>query len=429
MNIYVGIMFITFLVLLLSGLPIFAAIGLSSVTYLVISHDVPLMLIPQKIFVTVNAYSLLAIPLFMLAGELMNSGGITRSILNFCSRIVGHIRGGLAHVSILTCMIFAGMCGSCTAAAASVGSMMLPALRADGYEDDYSASVIASAAVLGPVIPPSIIMVIYASISGDSVAKLFLGGIIPGIIIGILLMVMAYIVAARRGYSAKNQHMAPPAEIAKAFLHSLPALMLPVIIIVGIMSGVFTATEAGAVAVLYAAILGVVTHELHLKDIKPIMMKAARSTTNVLLLMATGATLGWILTKNQVPQNMTKALLDITQQPILLMIIIITFILFLGCFLTDATIVPIVTPLVLPVVRSIGYDPIAFGVILCTISVVGNLTPPVGGLLFVVSGIGDIPVGKIAKTVLPFLGVIVGVLVLCSIFPGIISFIPNVLLG
>ncbi|MBO7709385.1 MAG: TRAP transporter large permease [Lachnospiraceae bacterium] len=428
MNTALIIMFITFLVLLLSGLPIFCAIGLSSVTYLVVSQDVPLMLIPQKIFVTVNSYSLLAIPLFMLAGELMNSGGITRNILNFCSKIIGHIRGGLAHVSILTCMIFAGMCGSCTAAAASVGSMMIPALREDGYDDDYSASVIASAAVLGPVIPPSIIMVIYASISGDSVAKLFLGGIIPGIIIGLLLMVVAYFLAVKRGYTAKNAHIAPFKEILSALLHSLPALMLPIIIIVGILSGIFTATEAGSVAVLYAAILGIATKELRFKDIKPIMMKAARSTTNVLLLMATGATLGWILTKNQVPQKMTMALLGITRQPVLLMVIIIAFVLFLGCFLTDATIVPILTPLVLPVVRSIGYDPIAFGVILCTISVVGNLTPPVGGLLFVVSGIGDIPVGKIARTVLPFLGVIVGVLILCSIFPSIISFIPNHLL-
>lgn len=428
MTLALVLMFVVFLVLLLSGLPIFSAIGLSSVTYLVVSQDVPLMLIPQKIFVTVDSYSLLAIPLFMLAGELMNSGGITRSILNFCSKLVGHIRGGLAHVSILTCMIFAGMCGSCTAAAASVGSMMLPAMREDGYDDDYSASIIASAAVLGPVIPPSIIMVIYASISGDSVAKLFMGGIIPGIIIGILLMVTASLVAKKRGYTTKSEHMAPIGEIANAFLHSLPALMLPIVIIVGIMTGVFTATEAGSVAVLYATLLGVITRELKLKAIKPIMLKAAKSTTNVLLLMATGATLGWILTKNQVPQRMTMALLSITEQPVLLMVIIIAFVLFLGCFLTDATIVPIITPLVLPVVRSIGYDPIAFGVILCTISVVGNLTPPVGGLLFVVSGIGDIPVGKIAKTVLPFLGVIVGTLVLCSIFPSIISFIPNLIL-
>lgn len=422
------IMFILFIGLLLSGLPIFAAIGLSSVSYILTSGDVPLTLIPQKIFVTADSFSLLAIPLFMMAGELMNSGGITRSILNFCTKLVGHIRGGLAHISILACMIFAGMCGSCTAAAASVGSMMLPALHDDGYEDDFSGAVIASAAVLGPVIPPSIIMVIYASISGDSVAKLFMGGLVPGVIIGALLMVVAYVISVKRGYKAKYTKMAPLHEILSAFLHSLPALLLPIVIIAGIMTGLFTATEAGAIAVAYSFGLGLATRELKLKDLEGVLVRAAKSSANVLLLMGTGATLGWILTKNQVPQTMTKFLLGITENPALLMMIIIAFVLFLGCFLTDATIVPILTPLLLPVIQSIGYDPIAFGVILCTISVVGNLTPPVGGLLFVVSGVGNIPVGKIATAVLPFLFTIVGVLVFCAFFPSVISFIPNLFL-
>ncbi|WP_308589004.1 TRAP transporter large permease [uncultured Oscillibacter sp.] len=422
------IMFLLFIVLLLSGLPIFAAIGLSSVSYILASGDVPLTLIPQKIFFTADSFSLLAIPLFMMAGELMNSGGITRSILDFCTKLVGHIRGGLAHISILACMIFAGMCGSCTAAAASVGSMMLPALHDDGYEDDFSGAVIASAAVLGPVIPPSIIMVIYASISGDSVAKLFMGGLVPGFLIGALLMAVAYFISVKRGYKAKNERMAPVGEIAKSLLHSLPALLLPVAIIVGIMSGVFTATEAGAIAVAYSFALGFLTRELKLKDLVGVLVRAAKSSANVLLLMGTGATLGWILTKNQVPQTMTKFLLGITENPALLMMIIIAFVLFLGCFLTDATIVPILTPLLLPVIQSIGYDSIAFGVILCTISVVGNLTPPVGGLLFVVSGVGHIPVGKIAVAVLPFLFTIVAALIFCAFFPAVISFLPSLLL-
>ena len=199
------IMFIVFLLLLTSGLPIFAAIGLSSVTYIVLSGTIPLMLIPQKLFANVNNFSLLAILLFMLAGELMNRGGITKNILGFSSKVIGHIAGSLAHVSILGCMIFAGMCGSCTAAAASVGSMMIPALRKEGYADDFSGAVIASAAVLGPVIPPSIIMVIYASITGTSVARLFLGGIVPGLIITVALMVVAYIISVRRGYKPKNE--------------------------------------------------------------------------------------------------------------------------------------------------------------------------------------------------------------------------------
>jgi len=422
------IMFIVFLFLLISGLPIFVAIGLSSVTYIVLSGTIPLMLIPQKLFANVNNFSLLAILLFMLAGELMNRGGITKNILDFSSKVIGHIAGSLAHVSILGCMIFAGMCGSCTAAAASVGSMMIPPLRKEGYADDFSGAVIASAAVLGPVIPPSIIMVIYASITGASVARLFIGGIIPGLMIGVALMIVAYVISVRRGYKPKNERMAPLREILSSFLHTFPALMLPVIIIVGILSGIFTATEAGAIAVLYAAILGFASKELKLAHMKDILIRSAKSTTNVLLLMGTGQTFGWILAREQVPQAMTMGLISITSQPALLMLIIIAFVLFLGCFLTDATIVPILTPLLLPVIMRVGYDPIAFGVILCVTAVVGNLTPPVGGLLFVVSSIGNIPVYKIAKGVLPFLFVIIAVLVLCAVFPMIVSFLPSILM-
>jgi len=271
-------------------------------------------------------------------------------------------------------------------------------------------------------------MVIYASITGASVARLFLGGIVPGLIIGLSLMIVAYIISVRRGYKPKNEKMAPPREIITSFLQTFPALMLPVIIIAGILTGIFTATEAGAIAVAYAAVLGFVSKELKLAHLKDVFIRSAKSTTNVLLLMGTGQTFGWILAREQVPQAMTMALISITSQPTLLVLIIIAFVLFLGCFLTDATIVPILTPLLLPVILSVGYDPIAFGVILCVTAVVGNLTPPVGGLLFVVSSIGNIPVYTIAKGVLPFLFVIIAVLVLCAFFPMIVSFVPSILM-
>jgi C4-dicarboxylate transporter DctM subunit len=222
---------------------------------------------------------------------------------------------------------------------------------------------------------------------------------VPGLIIGLALMTVAYVISVRRGYKPKNERMAPPREILKSFLQTFPALMLPVIIIAGILSGIFTATEAGAIAVAYAAVLGFASKELKLAHLKDVLIRSAKSTTNVLLLMGTGQTFGWILAREQVPQAMAMTLISITSQPTLLILIIIAFVLFLGCFLTDATIVPILTPLLLPVITKIGFDPIAFGVILCITSVVGNLTPPVGGLLFVVSSIGAIPVYSIAKGV------------------------------
>lgn len=422
------VMGILFFILLVSGLPISFATGVATMTYLLLTPGIPAILIPQRMFVTIDSFALMAIPLFMLAGELMNSGGITNKIVEFSSDLVGHITGGLAHISILACMIFAGMCGSCTAAGVSVGSMMIPALRHEHYDPDFSAAVIASAAVLGPVIPPSIIMVVYASLTGTSVAKLFLGGIAPGLIIGALLMFTAYRISKKRGYQSKYKSRRPVGVIVRSFRKSLSALLLPLIIIGGILSGIFTATEAGAIGVAYAAVVGVVSGEIHLQDVRRILLNAAKSTTNVLFLMGTGAVLGWILTSLQIPQMMTKLLVGISSQPQILMLIIIAFVLFLGCFLADAAIVPILAPLLFPVIRQVGVDPVAFGVLLCTTAVVGNITPPVGGLLFVISSVGNVSVTKTARAIMPFLAVIVCVLATCAIFPQIITAIPGMLL-
>lgn len=422
------IMGILFFVLLIRGLPISFATGLAAMVYILLTPNIPAILIPQRMFVTVDSFALMAIPLFILAGELMNSGGITRKIVDFSSKLVGHITGGLAHISILACMIFAGMCGSCTAAGVSVGSMMIPALKKENYDVDFSAAVIASAAVLGPVIPPSIIMVVYASLTGTSVAKLFLGGIAPGIIIGMLLMFTAYRISKKRGYQAKLARRCSLKEIMVSFRKSLAALLLPIVIIGGILSGMFTATEAGAIGVAYAGAVGFLSGEIHISDVKRILLNAAKSSTNILFLMGTGAVFGWILTSLQIPQMMTRLLIGISSQPQILMLIIIAFVLFLGCFLADAAIVPVLAPLLFPVIQQVGIDPVAFGVILCTTAVVGNITPPVGGLLFVISGVGNVSVTKTARAVLPFLAVIVCVLVACGIFPQIVTTIPNLLM-
>ena len=419
---------VSFLILLMVGFPIFAAVGLSSVIYLLLDGTAPLVLIPQKIVSSADNFSMLALPLFMLMGELMNSGGITKVILNFAKTVIGHVRGGLLYVTTVASMIFASMCGSSAATAASIGGMMIPALRDDGYDDDLIGSVVASGACLGPIIPPSIILVIYASISGDSIAKLFLGGAIPGVLMGLLYMLISARICKKRGYELQAKERAPMKEVMKAFFQALPSLAIPIISMGGILMGVFTATEGGAIASAYALILSIINREMTVKKFVTALFNAAKQSANVMLIMGTGATLGWILTKNQVPQMLTKMLIGITSNPILLMFIIIGFILFLGCFLTEATIVPVLAPLLLPVIKQVGFDPIAFGVILCSISVAGALTPPVGGMLFVTSSVGNIPVMSIAKTVLPYLGVITFVLLLCSVFPGIVSFLPNLLI-
>lgn len=418
-----------FLIFIFLGVPISFATGLAVMTFITMDGSLPALLIPQRMFVTVDSFSLMAIPLFMLAGELMNSGGITKKIVNFSSKLVGHITGGLAHVTILASMIFAGMSGSCTAAGASVGSMMIPALKEDGYGEDFGVAVTASAAVLGPVIPPSIIMVLYAACTGTSVGKLFLGGIGPGLILGLCLMWVAYVISKKRGYKPKYEKRVPVREVIRAFWDSLAALMLPVIIIGGILSGVFTATEAGVIGVVYAAIVGFATKELHIRNLKTIFTNAGKTTANILFLMGTGSVLGWILTRLRLPQIITATLIGISQNPIILILIMVAFILLLGCFMADVSIVPILAPLLLPVINQVGINPVQFGVIMCITAVSGNLTPPVGGLLYVTSSIGNVPVMKTARAILPFLGAIIFTIVLCSLIPGIVTFIPDLLLG
>jgi C4-dicarboxylate transporter DctM subunit len=422
------LMGILFMVLIFTGIPISFATGLATATYFFLS-DMPTLVVPMRLFNTVDSFSLLAIPLFMLAGELMNSGGITKRIVEFSSTLVGHITGGLAHITILASMIFAGMSGSCTAAGASVGSMMIPALKKDGYRPEFGVAVVAAAAVLGPVIPPSIIMVIYASCTGSSVGRLFLGGVVPGLIIGSMLMIVAYIISRREGYKPQYEKWVGPQAVITSFWHSLPALLLPCIIIGGILGGVFTATEAGVVGVVYAAIVGFYFKEIRIRDLKKIFLNAAKTSANILFLMGTSATLGWILTSIQLPQQMTTFLVGISTDPATLTLIMVTFVMFLGCFMTDAAIVPILAPLLLPVIRHVGIDPIMFGVVLCTTAVAGNLTPPVGGLLFVTSAIGNVPVMTVAKHVLPFLGAIILALILCIVFPSLVSTLPTMMLG
>jgi C4-dicarboxylate transporter DctM subunit len=425
---YAALMGILFMVLIFAGIPISFATGLATAAYLLLSN-MPSVVVPMRMFNTVDSFALMAIPLFMLAGELMNSGGITKRIVEFSSALVGHIIGGLAHITILASMIFAGMSGSCTAAGASVGAMMIPALKRDGYSPEFGVAVTAAAAVMGPVIPPSIIMVIYASCTGSSVGRLFLGGVVPGIIMGIMLMIVAYIISRKRGYKPRYEKWVGPRELIVSFWHSLPALLLPAIIIGGILAGVFTATEAGVVGVVYAAIVGFYFKEIHVRDLKPICLNAAKTSANILFLMGTSAILGWILTSIQLPQKMTAFLVDISTNTVILTLIMVAFVLFLGCFMTDAAIVPILAPLLIPAIRQVGIDPIMFGVVLCTTAVAGNLTPPVGGLLYVTSAIGNVSVMSTAKYVLPFLGAIILTLILCCVFPPLVSALPNLLLA
>lgn len=423
-----GILLILFLGLMLLGIPMSFSTILSCGVYLMIS-GVPIVVVPQRFFATVNNTSFIAIPLFMLAGDLMNYGGITKKIVSFSKTLIGHVTGGFAHVSILASMIFAAMSGSATAAGASIGSMMIPAMEDAGYDTDYGVAVTASAAVLGPIIPPSIMMVLFAGGTGASVGKLFMGGVVPGVMLGLALMLISSIIAKKRNYAPMTDHRAPFSEVVHSFFDSLSALMLPVVIIGGILSGIVTPTEAGMLGVFYAAVLGFSTKQLTLKDIKPILVRSSKSASNILFLMATGQILGWVLTSMQLPQIIATSLTSMTDNKTIMMLIIIAFVSVLGCFMDGSAMVPILAPLLLPVTQEMGYDLIAYGVILCMTALAGSLTPPVGNLLYIGAAIGNVPVLKAAKTTVPFWCAITAVIIICGLFPDIITFLPNLLMN
>lgn len=422
------ILLVLFIVLMVIGVPISYATALACGIYLLLA-DFSLIIVPQRMFATINNTSFTAIPLFMLAGELMNSGGITRKIIEFSKTIIGHVAGGFAHVSILAGMIFAAMSGSAAAAGASIGSMMIPAMKEAGYDNDFGVAVTASAAVIGPIIPPSIIMVIFAGCTGASVGKLFMGGVVPGVMIGLALMALSTVIAKKRGYKPMTDHRASLGEVLRSFWNSLPALMLPVIIIGGILSGIVTPTEAGMLGVIYGAIIGFVYKEITVKDIKPIFVNAAKSASNILFLMSTGQILGWILTSAQLPQKIAVALTSVTDSPTVMMIIIVLFVSVLGMFMDNSSIVPILAPLLLPITQALNIDLIQYGVVLCMTAVAGALTPPVGNLLYIGAAIGNVPIMKAAKTTLPFWVAITLVIIICSVFPATITFLPNLLMG
>lgn len=423
-----SILMIVFLALLALGCPI--AIGMCFASFAALfwgNTTVPLTVVPQRMFVTIDSFSMMAIPLFILAGELMNSAGITRRIVNFCSALVGHIRGGLAHVNILASMLFAGISGAAAADSASLGSMLIPAMIEDGYDADFSVAVTATSSTIGPIIPPSIMMIIYGSMAGVSIGALFMGGVIPGILIGIVLMVIAYIISCKRGYKAEAKKSL--GEIFVAFKESLVALVMPLIVLGGILFGIFTTTEAGCIAVVYALIAGAAMRELHLKDLFRIFLSAALTTASTMFVLASAQALGWILARAQFPQMVVKALLGVSDNGTVIFLLILLFLFVLGFFMDGTAAMIILIPVFLPVIAQYGWDPIQFADCIIMMLLVGAVTPPVGVLLFICCGIAKISIAQAAKAVWPFVFGEIAVILLCVFIPQLTTFLPDMIYG
>lgn len=418
------ILFASFLVLLLIDMPIAFALGIATMITLATSETLPLNSLVTRAFVGVDSFTLLAIPFFIAAGEIMNACGITERIVTLSRAIVGHIRGGLAHVTIVSNMFFSGISGSATADASALGSMMIPAMRRNGFDADYAVAVNASASAMGPIIPPSIMMVIYGSIASVSISQLFMGGFVPGIMVGLGLMVMAYFIAKRRSYPAPDRAELPP--ILPALRRATLALAMPMIILGGIFSGIFTATEAGVVAVVYALLVGAFVYRtLTLRKLADLLVQSAITTASAMFLIAMATSFAWLLAWGGFGSAVLSFLSGISSEPTVAVMLILGFILLLGLFIEGIPILVIFTPVVLPVVVGLNVDLVYFGVVLVMAVVIGSVTPPVGILTYICCSIAGISISQALGALIPFCAVLIAVLVLVAIFPQLILFVPN----
>ncbi len=421
------LLFGVFIVCLFLGLPVAFSLGLSSLAY-ILASDIPLNIIPQRMFSGIDSFVLLCVPGFILAGNLMNIGGITERIIGFCNAAVGHIRGGLGIANVGASMVFAGISGTAVADTASIGSVMIPSMVKEGYETDFSCAVTASSSTIGPIIPPSLPMIIAGTITGLSVSRLFVAGAIPGLLLGVGLAGVSYYISRKRNHPKGERFSLK--HLFKTFYGAFWALLMTFIILAGIIGGFFTPTEASMVAVAYAIFVGFFVYkELHLKDLPRIFLESAITTASLMVLVGFANVFAWILTTEQIPQMVADAMLSVTKNKYLILLLVNLLLLFVGTFMETIAALMILFPILLKVGTAVGVDPIQFAVICVLNLVIGLTTPPVGVCLFVASSIGKISLGKLTRAILPFLAVSLFVLLLVTYVPAITLFLPNLVFG
>ena len=423
------LMLLVFVVLLAIGAPVFVAMVLSSAFYVVQSGEFALFtMAAQRMYAATSGFTLLAIPLFIFAGQVMNMAGVSQRIFAFAGACVGHLKGGLGHVNVLASMIFAGMSGSAVADAAGLGAIEMKAMHDAGFDDDFSGAVTAASSTIGPVIPPSIPMVLFSGLTSVSAGRLFLGGFLPGVLMGLALMFMVYRIAKKRNYPVSPK-LSPKARF-RAFVDAIPALLMPVIILGGILSGFFTPTEAAAVASLYAVLLGTLGYrELSLKDVWQLLKESMRNTAQVMAIIAAAGFFGWLITYQGIPAMLIEAICNVTESRYVVLLLINIVCLVLGCFMEGNAILILTVPIMYPLAAKFGIDPVHLGVIMCLNVMIGTVTPPVGMCLYPVCTLGNIKMQDLIKELLPFLGILVVVLIGITYIEPLVMFLPNVLMG
>lgn len=416
----------SFLFFMFLGVPVAFSMGFAGILGVWLGSDLPLALIPQRLFSGVDSFTLMAIPFFMLAGELMEAGGISRRLLRLADAAVGHLRGGLGQVTIATSVGFACISGSSAATTAGVGSIMVPEMKRQNYPAGLAATIQATAGSLGPIIPPSMTMIIFASLTGLSIGKLFLAGIVPGLLIGLALMILTYFYGRRYGLAAGEWKGF--GAIIKAAYEASFSIFMPVIIIGGVVFGVFTATEAGAVAAFYALIIGMFVHrDLKWRDLPQILMRSVAMTSMVMLMIASAAIFGWILAYEGLPMLVLSILTAMTDNPLVVLLLIIGFLTIVGMFVETISATIIFAPILMPVAASYGLDPIHFAVVVTITLVYAGVTPPVGGILLLASSIAQTSYLSVLRYILPFIGVMYLILLLVAYIPETATWMANMM--
>ena len=408
--------------------PFFVAVGLSGLVYILIVHGpANLVMIPFNMVNGLDNFALLAIPFYMFAGEAMNQGGLTQRIVGFTSSIFGYLRGGLNYVNITANVIMAGISGSAVADCAATGAVLIPAMEKEGYGKTFAGAITAAASTMGPIIPPSIPMIIFGLLSGTSIADLFIGGVIPGFMMAGFLFVSCYFIAIRRNHP-KREGRVSAREIWATFRKAFLALMLPFIVLGGIFTGIMTVTEAGAVALVYALFAGIfVYRELSWRAVPKLFFHTAYNASILLIALATVQILSHLMAEMQLSTLLAGEIMKITQNKYMILLIINVFLLLVGCVMDPLTSLLLLVPILLPVVQKVGVNPVHFGVVMVLNLMIGLSTPPVGGLLFITSIMAKIPMADLVKELLPFILIFIGILFLITYVPSLVLFLPGLL--
>ncbi|WP_079477586.1 TRAP transporter large permease [Halobacillus salinus] len=411
------VLFGSFAILLLLSVPIGIALGLATMVTIFYSGTIPVEFLMKELVTSVDSFPLMAVPFFILAGEIMGKGGISERLFNFANALVGNKTGGFAMATIVTCMFFAAISGSGPATVAAIGGIMIPAMVRQGYDKKFATATVAAAGSIGVIIPPSIPMVIYGVVGSASIGDMFIAGIIPGLIVGAALMIWAYLYSRKNNYKGSGEK-STLADVGKTFWEAKWALVIPVIILGGIYGGIFTPTEAAVIAVVYGLIAGLLLYrELKVKDLPKVLADSALTTATVLIIVGSATAFGRLLTIEQIPAQVANFLLSISDNQIVIILLITLLLLVVGCFMDTLAAIIILTPILLPIATNIGYDPIHFGIIMVVNLAIGFITPPLGVNLFVGSGISGLSIEKLSKAIIPYFLAMIFALLMITFIP------------